>query len=99
MNKQALINELALRTELTQIKSKKVIEALLDIVTGQLKQGEEIRLTGFAIVSRWHQTRRLARNPKTGEPYMVPERFSVKLKPGKQLLEEINKPTTNNSSK
>ncbi|WP_455638450.1 HU family DNA-binding protein [Parabacteroides sp.] len=99
MNKQELTYELALQTGLTQTKSKEVIESLLDIITEQLRQGGEIRLTGFAVLSRWHQTQRLARNPKTGEPYMVSERFSVKLKPGKQLLEEINKPTTNNKSK
>lgn len=99
MNKQQLIDDLALKTEQTKSTSKKMLEALMDIITSQLQRGEEIHLYGFAVISRWHQTERPARNPKTGAPHTIPERFSVKLKPGKQLLEEINKPTTNNRSK
>ena len=38
------------------------------------------------------QTERLARNPKTGTPVMIPARTTVKFKPGKYLLDAINKP-------
>lgn len=36
------------------------------------------------------QTQRLARNPKTGTPVMIPARTTVKFKPGKFLLEAMN---------
>ncbi|WP_075557941.1 HU family DNA-binding protein [Parabacteroides timonensis] len=96
MNKQQLINTLAHKTGQTQIAVKKVIQSLTGIITDELKQGGEIRLTGFGVITRWHQAERLARNPKTGAPHMISERFSVKLKPGKELLEELNNTQTKN---
>ncbi|RHU30711.1 MULTISPECIES: HU family DNA-binding protein [Parabacteroides] len=96
MNKQQLINELTLQTGFTRTTVQKVFESLTGIITNELKQGGEIRLQGFAILSRWHQPERPARNPKTGTPHTIPARFSVKLKPGKQLLDELNNTQTKN---
>ncbi len=96
MNKQQLINELTLQTGFTRTTVQKVFESLTGIITNELKQGGEIRLQGFAILSRWYQTERPARNPKTGTPHTIPARFSVKLKPGKLLLEELNNTQTKN---
>lgn len=99
MNKQELIKELALRSGHTQTLSKEMIDTLLGIITEKLKQGEEIRLTGFATLTRWHQSSRPARNPKTGYPCLIPSRYSIKLKPGQHLLNELNNITTKNKSK
>lgn len=96
MNKQQLINDLALKTGQTKSTSQKMLQALMEIITDQLRCGDEIHLYGFAVISRWHQSERPARNPKTGAPHVIPERFSVKLKPGKQLLDELNNPQTKN---
>lgn len=96
MNKQQLVNDLALNTGQTKSTSKKMLQALMEIITDQLQRGEEIHLYGFAVISRWHQTERPARNPKTGAPHTISERFSVKLKPGKQLLDKLNNPQTKN---
>ena len=76
MNKAELIEALAQRSGLQKQKAKKLLEAYVDIVT---------------LIPR-PQTERLARNPKTGTPVMIPARTTVKFKPGKYLLDAINKP-------
>lgn len=38
----------------------------------------------------WMQSEREGRNPKTGEKCMIRSRSSVKFKPGKKMLENLN---------
>ena len=64
----------------------------VDIVTEAMSHNEEIVLIGFGTLIPRPQTERLARNPKTGTPVMIPARTTVKFKPGKYLLDAINKP-------
>lgn len=91
MNKAELIEALAERAGLQKIKAKKVLEAYMDIVTEKMAENEEIVLIGFGTLIPRPQNTRLARNPKTGVPVQIPARTTVKFKPGKFLLEAMNK--------
>ena len=89
MNKAELIEALAQRSGLQKQKAKKLLEAYVDIVTEAMSHNEEIVLIGFGTLIPRPQTERLARNPKTGTPVMIPARTTVKFKPGKYLLDEV----------
>jgi len=89
MNKAELIEALAQRSGLQKQKAKKLLEAYVNIVTEAMSHNEVI---GFGTLIPRPQTERLARNPKTGTPVMIPARTTVKFKPGKYLLDAINKP-------
>lgn len=91
MNKAELIEALAEKAGLQKQKAKQVLDAYMEIVTEQMSQDKEIVLIGFGTFIPKPQTSRLARNPKTGTPVMIPARTTVKFKPGKFLLEAINK--------
>ena len=41
-------------------------------------------------VQAWEETERIGRNPKNGVAYMIRARKSVKFKPGKLLLKQLN---------
>ena len=82
MNKAELIEALADKTGLQKQEAKKVLDAYIEIVTERMSENEEL-------IPR-PQTQRLARNPKTGTPVMIPARTTVKFKPGKFLLEAMN---------
>ncbi|RHJ78865.1 HU family DNA-binding protein [Parabacteroides sp. AM08-6] len=92
MNKAELIEALAERSGLQKQKTKKMLDAYIGIVTEAMAHNEEIVLIGFGTLTPRAQTSRLARNPKTGTPVTIPARTTVKFKPGKYLLEAINKP-------
>lgn len=90
MNKAELINALADKAGLKKQKAKKALEAYIEIVTEKMSQKEEVVLIGFGTLIPRPQSSRMARNPKTGTPVQIPERTTVKFKPGKFLLEAIN---------
>ncbi|CAK7041245.1 MAG: DNA-binding protein HU-beta [Peptostreptococcus russellii] len=91
MNKAELIEALADKAGLQKQKAKRVLEAYIEIVTEKMSQDEEISIVGFGVILPRSQSSRMARNPKTGEPAMIKARKTVKFKPGKFLLEAMNK--------
>lgn len=91
MNKAQFINALAAKAGLQKNEAKKVIETCMDVVTECMSKKEEIVFVGFGTMSPRPQTSRMGRNPKTGTPVMIKERTTVRFKPGKFLLEAINK--------
>ena len=90
MNRAELIVALAEKSGLSKQKAKKVLESYIEIVTEKMCQGEEIVIIGFGTLTPRPQTARMARNPKNGDPVMIEARTTVKFKPGKYLLEDIN---------
>lgn len=90
MNKAELIEAIAQRAGTQKLQAKQMLEAYIDIVTETMAKNEEIVLVGFGTIFPHPQTERLARNPKTGIPVMIPARTTVKFKPGKYLLNAIN---------
>ena len=91
MNKAEFRNKLASRLKLPQYVSNNIIDACLDIIAQSLQEGDPITLQGFGSFTPWQQTERLGRNPRTGKGCMIAPRTSVKFKPGKYLLEKLNK--------
>lgn len=73
--------------------SVKQVEALRFLQTFEevLKEEESIIFQNFGTFSLWRQTERQGRNPKTGEPVIIKARKSIKFKPGKHLLDTLNK--------
>lgn len=62
-----------------------VIDATLDTIAVQLKQGADVRLSGFGRFTVAHHEAKAARNPSTGEFVEVPSRNIPKFKAGKKL--------------
>ena len=90
MNRAELIVALAEKSGLSKQKAKKVLESYIEIVTEKMCQKEEIVIIVFGTLTPRPQTARMARNPKNGDPVMIEARTTVKFKPGKYLLEDIN---------
>ena len=90
MNKADLVNELAVQMHVTQEQSRKFVNTFQVVLTEAIKQNTSVVLQGFGSFMPWKQNEREGRNPRTGVSYMIPARTSVKFKPGKFLLEELN---------
>ena len=93
MNKAELIDALASKAKMQKLEAKKLLDAYIQVVTEQMSKNEEIALIGFGTLTPRAQTERLARNPKTGTPVMIPPRTTVKFFIGsnEQEKERINK--------
>lgn len=89
MNKADLVNELAEKMGISQKQSRKFINIFQAILTERVKE-DEIILQGFGTFKAWEQAERTGRNPRTGISCKIPARRSVKFKPGKFLLRDLN---------
>lgn len=90
MNKFEFTQKVAERMSITQSQAKCFIDAIGDVLMETLKEDEVIAFQGFGVFSLWKQVERQGRNPKTGEPSLIPARNSIKFKPGKQMLNYLN---------
>lgn len=90
MNKKDLISALAVKMNVTRQQSCKFINCFQDVLTEALKQDSSVMLQGFGTFSAWKQKKRKGRNPRTGISCVIAPRKSVKFKPGKYLLRDLN---------
>lgn len=90
MNKSNLVKCLAAKMLINQCTALHFLDILEEIVTEELQQNKTIKLQGFGNFIPWEQAERLGRNPRTGDPYVIPARISVKFKPGAILLNRLN---------
>ena len=89
MNKTDLIDRVAESTELNKTAASRAVEAVLDIITGSLRQGDSVTLSGFGTFSVSNRSQRTGRNPRTGAKITIPASKVVKFKPGKSLSEKV----------
>ncbi len=90
MNKTDLIDKLSQSTELNKTSATRAVEAVLDIITGTLRQGDSVTLSGFGTFSVSSRMQRTGRNPRTGEMITIPASKAPKFKSGKGLKDALN---------
>ena len=86
MNRRELIKTLADKLSITRVEAMRFAQAWEEA----LENDGSLMLLGFGTFSAWEQTERIGRNPKNGVAYMIRARKSVKFKPGKLLLKQLN---------
>ena len=91
MTKSELIEAISVKQ--TQLAPKDIdmaVKALLEHMAQSLSDGERIEIRGFGSFSLHHRPPRKGRNPKTGEPVDLPEKYVPHFKPGKELRDRVN---------
>lgn len=91
MNKTDLANALSEKMDITQQESLRFIGSLMEVIGEELGNDGMIALQGFGSLVLWKQKERPGRNPQNGAPCTIRQRMSVKFRPGKFLLESINR--------
>ena len=66
MNKAELVAAVADKAELTKKDAEKAVKAFVDVVTEELKKGEEVQVVGFGTFKVAERAAREGRNPHTG---------------------------------
>jgi len=91
MTKSELIEAIALKqTQLSQKDIELAIKTVLEQMAQSLEMGERIEIRGFGSFSLHYRPPRKGRNPKTGKPVKLPEKYVPHFKPGKELRERVN---------
>lgn len=96
MIKSELVRKIAEgHPHLYQRDVEKIVNAILDAITGALAHGDRVELRGFGAFSIKRRDPRLGRNPRTGANVDVREKVVPFFKTGKELRERLNvRPTT-----
>ncbi|MCQ2219348.1 MAG: HU family DNA-binding protein [Paludibacteraceae bacterium] len=87
MNKTELIENIAALSGLTNEKSQKALEALLDCVTTELRNGGSVQLIGFGTFSVDIRPEHMGMNPQKGIKMKIPEKKVAKWKAGRDWCE------------
>ena len=90
MNKNELIAAVADKTNLNKGDATSAVEAVFDVVTSALKEGDEVRVVGFGTFVVTQRKAGKGRNPQTGQEIDLPASKAPKFRAGKQLKEALN---------
>ncbi len=89
MTKATLFSMLADKTGMSKKQAKAAVEAFVGVVTGALKKGDAVTITGFGKFFVGHLKARKQVVPKTDKVVDVPARDVPRFKAGKQLREAV----------
>lgn len=84
MNKDDLI-EAVTQVVPTRDEAKEAVDKIIDSLIGAIKKGERIIIHGFGTFELVIRRAKKGRNPRTGEPVVIPSRRAVKFKPSRNL--------------
>lgn len=90
MNKNDLIQKLSEHTNLAKTDAAKAVDGVFELIAAALKEGDEVRLTGFGIFVVSTRAGGKGRNPQTGEEITIKPSKSPRFRPGKQLKDSLN---------
>ena len=89
MNKTEFINAVSEQSGLSKVDSKKAVEAFIQTISNEMKEGGKVALLGFGSFSTAEKAARKGVNPKTREVIDIPARQGVILKAGAELTDKI----------
>ncbi len=91
MIKSELVAKLAqANPHLYQRDVERIVSTIFDEIGEALARGDRVELRGFGAFSVKSRPARIGRNPRTGQPVEVAEKFVPFFKTGKELRDRLN---------
>ena len=72
---------------------ERIVNVVFDEIVDALARGDRVELRGFGAFTVKHRAARQGRNPRTGTPVPVAEKFVPFFKTGKELRDRLNNGT------
>ena len=89
VTKDAIVTSIASKTGLKKVQAEAAYKAALETITESLSAGNDIRLSGIGSLHVKFAAERQSRNPKTGEPCVVPARREVRFRASEELKRSV----------
>ena len=90
MTKQEIVDIVSNATGLTKVETETIMNGVMSTIIDSLANNEKVELRGFGTFGIKHRMPKKARNPGTGEPVFLPERFVPTFKPIKLMRSKVN---------
>lgn len=91
MNKNELVEAIALSTEIIKTDVDKVVTSSTEVITDELEKGDSVSLKGFGTFEVRSRSERTGRNPRTGETLVIPASKVPAFKVSSALKKAVNK--------
>jgi len=89
VTKKEIVRRISDRAELTQLKTKEIVQWTFDAIIDTLIKDGRIELRNFGVFEVRRRKARRARNPRTNDRVDVPEKNVVTFQPGKEMEEKV----------
>jgi integration host factor subunit beta len=89
MTKKDMAKEIAEAAGITQAQAQDIVQRVFNGIVETLVEEGRIELRNFGVFEVKKRKARQARNPRTGERVVVPERAVVIFKPGLDMEERV----------
>ncbi|WP_166820865.1 HU family DNA-binding protein [Thalassoroseus pseudoceratinae] len=89
MTKKEIVKAISEELNLPQLKTKEIVQKTFDAIIDTLVRESRIELRNFGVFEVKKRAARKARNPRTGDPVEVAEKYVVTFKPGKEMEERV----------
>jgi|TARA_Y100000310_G_C20606652_1_gene775842 DNA-binding protein HU-beta len=90
VNKQELIENIAVSADITKAAAGRALDSVIDSITDSLKGGDSVVLVGFGTFSVRQRAARTGRNPQTGAEIQIRAAKVPAFKAGKALKDAVN---------
>jgi integration host factor subunit beta len=91
MIKSELVQKLAAENpNLFHRDVERIVSIFFAEISDALARGDRVELRGFGAFSVKHRPARIGRNPRSGEPVHIEEKFSPFFKAGKEIRDRLN---------
>jgi DNA-binding protein HU-beta len=85
MNKQELIERIAMDAKVSKAQAEMVFSCALDHIKKAVKKGDDVKLVGFGTFTKAKRKARTGRNPQTGKAIKIPAAWVPKFRPGAEF--------------
>ena len=102
ITKKDLAERIADTTGLSRTQVRDVLGEVLEQIAAELARGNRIEFRGFGVFDTKVKAARVAQNPRTLEPVEVPQRRTVRFKPGSEMkatVDGVKAPATKSKPK
>ncbi len=89
INKQELVSKIAEKTGFTKKDVSETVESLIETITEELKDGNEVTLSGLGKFEVRDRKARTGKNPATGEEIEIPATKTAAFVAGKALKDAV----------
>jgi len=90
MNKRYLADAVAYETGTARSRAMASVNLVFETIAEALREGADVRITGFGTFEVRQRTARTGRNPRTGEAVDIPAARVPAFKPSRALKDRIN---------
>jgi DNA-binding protein HU-beta len=88
-NKMDLVEKVAMAIGSTKADAERAVEAMIDMITTSLKNGQEVSIAGLGIFEAKTRAGRTGRNPRTGETIQIQSMRVPKFRASKTLKDAV----------